>query len=37
MVLECMHWVQYRNSPGGVSRAGDDLIVIKEATAGQVT
>lgn len=30
-------WVQYHNLPGGVSRAGDDLVVIQEATAGQVT
>lgn len=29
--------VQYHNSPGGVSRAGDNLVVIQEATAGQVT
>lgn len=31
------HWVQYHNSPGGVSRASDNLVVIQEATAGQVT
>lgn len=30
-------WVQYCYSPSGVSRAGDDLVVIQEATAGQVT
>lgn len=30
-------WLQYRHSPGGVSRAGDNLVVIQEATAGQVT
>lgn len=35
--LNWLQWVQYPNSPGGVSRAGDNLVVIQEATAGQVT
>lgn len=32
-----LYCVQYHNSPGGVSRAGDNLVVIQKATAGQVT
>lgn len=33
----CFCRVQFENSPGGVSRASNNLVVIQEATAGQVT
>ena len=42
-VIECVSecWLsiyvlQYSNSPAGVSRAGDNLVVIQETTTGKV-